>query len=203
MFNFLLNKFFDLMTSFALRKYKVYPAATTAVVYVNLQRAFVANQPELMENLKRLHALAQKKGFQIVHAPYRATTQKQYPVPGEVQLMQKLAAMPDGVTIPSEFAPREGDMVLAERSTLSAFAQSDLHQQLQGAGLEHLIIVGPCANLTLDSTIRDGVQFGYHVSLLCDCAAAASAEETRATVRVTLPRYAQSVMDLEEFESLV
>ena len=111
--------------------------------------------------------------------------------------------MPNGADLLDDFTSQKGDIVLAERSTLSAFMQTDLHEQLKTAEVEHLLIVGPCANLTLDSTIRDGVQFGDHITLLQDCAVAESPAETQDTLQVTLPRYAQTVLDLERFEALL
>ena len=92
--------------------------------------------------------------------------------------------------------------MLNSRSTLSAFSQTTLHEQLQAAGIEHLVMAGPYANLALDSTVRDGVQLGYHMTFLRDCATAASEAEAQA-VQVTMPRYAQTVIDLSTFESFI
>ncbi len=80
---------------------------------------------------------------------------------------------------------------------------TNLHETLQSKGVEHIIIGGPLANITLDSTVRDGVEQGYHVTLLHDCASAASPDELEATLHVTLQRYAQTHMDLAAFKTLV
>jgi nicotinamidase-related amidase len=200
-FNRMLNRVVNTYTSFATRKYRVYPAAKTAVLFVNVQRAFTAQQQNIVPSLRRLYALARQKGFRIIHAPFGGCSQR-YPSPANIRLSELLEAEPNGREIPLEFAPCSGDIVLEARPTLSCFMETDLHDQLQTAEIEHLVVVGPYANLALDSTVRDGVQLGYHVTVLSDCVSTESAAETRA-VQVTMPRYAQTVIDLTKFQSFI
>ena len=80
--------------------------------------------------------------------------------------------------------------------------KTDLHEQLQKAEIEHLVLAGPYANLAIDSTVRDAVQLDFHVTVLSDCVSAESASEMQA-VQVTLPRFAQTVIGLKKFESLI
>ena len=201
MFNRMLDRVANMYTSFAMRKYRTYPAATTAVLFVNVQRAFTSQQQGIVPSLRRMQALAREKGFRIIHAPFGVYSQR-YPSPAHIQLSQLLGAKPNGREIPPEFATRSGDIVLEARPTLSSFMKTNLHDQLQMADIEHLVVVGPYANLALDSTVRDGVQLGYHVTVLSDCVSTESASERRA-VLVTMPRYAQTVIDLKTFQSLI
>ncbi|MEO2047029.1 MAG: hypothetical protein ABGX16_10690 [Pirellulales bacterium] len=93
-----------------MRKYRTYPAATTAVLFVNLQRALAPQEQGITPSLKRLQALAREKGFRIVHAPFGGHSQR-YPSPAQVRLTQRLESMPNGREIPPEFAPRSSDIV--------------------------------------------------------------------------------------------
>jgi nicotinamidase-related amidase len=199
--NYILDLVANTYVSFAMRKYRTYPAATTAVLFVNLQRALAPQEQGITPSLKRLQALAREKGFRIVHAPFGGHSQR-YPSPAQVRLTQRLESMPNGREIPPEFAPRSSDIVLDARPTLSSFIKTDLHEQLQMAKIEHLIVAGTYANLAIDSTVRDGVQLGYHVTVLSDCVSAETASEAQA-IQITLPRYAQTVISLKKFQSLI
>ncbi|MEO2047028.1 MAG: isochorismatase family protein [Pirellulales bacterium] len=70
------------------------------------------------------------------------------------------------------------------------------------AKIGHLIVAGTYANLAIDSTVRDGVQLGYHVTVLSDCVSAETASEAQA-IQITLPRYAQTLISLKKFQSLI
>ncbi len=201
MLNRLLDRVVNSYASFAMRKYRTYPAQTTAILFVNVQGAFTTQQLGIVPNLKRLLALAREKGFRIVHAPFGGYSQR-YPSPAQTQLTKLLEAQPTGEAIPLELAPCSGDIVLAARPTLSAFMKTDLHEQLQRAEIEHLVVAGPYANLALDSTVRDAAELGYHVTVVTDCLSTESDSATKA-IQVTLPRYAQTVIDLNTFESLI
>lgn len=201
MFNRLLDRATNMYVSFAMRKYRCYPAATTAVLFVNVQRGLTSQQQSIVPSLCRLQELARQKGFRIIHAPFGGHSQR-YPSPAHIKLSGLLDEQENGSEIPPELSPCSGDVVLETRPTLSCFMKTDLHDQLQSEKIEHLVVVGPYANLALDSTVRDGVQLGYHVTVLSDCVSTESAAETRA-VQVTMPRYAQTVIDLLKFQSLI
>ncbi|TWT79662.1 putative hydrolase [Planctomycetes bacterium CA13] len=201
MFNRLLDRAVNKYVSFAMRKYRTYPAARTAVLFVNVQQAFACQLQGIMPGLLQLHTLAREKGVRIVHAPYGGHSQH-YPSPAQIRLTELLDSTPNGREIPLELAAHSCDIVLRDRPSLSCFMKTDLRDQLQESEIEHLVVAGPYANLAIDSTVRDGVQFGLHVTVLSDCVSAESASETQA-VQVTLPRYAQTVISLKKFQSLI
>ena len=99
-------------------------------------------------------------------------------------------------------APAKADIVLAPRASLSAFFETALQDILRDKKIAHLVVAGAAGNLGLDSTVRDGVQAGFHITVLEDCVATISEPEARA-VAVTMPRYAQTIMTLAKFETLV
>ncbi len=104
-------------------------------------------------------------------------------------LRELLESTPNGREIPIELAAHSSDILLRARPSLSCFMKTDLHDQLQKAEMsKRLVLAGPYANLAIDSTVRDGVQLGLHVTVLSDCVSAESASETQAILRC--PRYA-------------
>lgn len=201
MFNRTMDRIVNASASFAMRKYRTYPAAKTAVLFVNVQKAFTDAQQSVVPHLRQLDGLARSSGFRVVHAPYGGNSQR-YPSPGHVRLTELLATTDNGDAFTPGLEPRSGDISLGARPSLSAFMKTDLHARLQEAGIEHLVVAGPYANLALDSTVRDAAQLDYHVTLVVECLGTASEEETGA-LKTTLPRYAQTVTDFQGFAALV
>lgn len=201
MFNRMLDRAVNKYVSFAMRKYRTYSAAKTAVLFVNVQRAFARQLQGIMPGLIQLQNLARERGVCIVHAPFGGHSQC-HPSPAQIRLMELLESIPNGREIPHELAAHSSDILLRARPSLSCFMKTDLRDQLQKAEIEHLVVAGPYANLAIDSTVRDGVQFGFHVTVLSDCVSTESPLEMQA-VQVTLPRYAQTVISLKKFQSLI
>lgn len=200
MFNKWSNKIVNAYTSFRIKKYQTYPATKTAILLINVQKAFMVGQEDLSRELQHLLALAKKNNFLVVHAPFGGSAQT-FPSPAQQELTRLLEGMEQGIKAPDEFIPRQEDIVIEPRHTLSAFNSTELDALLQSRNIEHLIAVGPYANLSLDSTIRDGVQLGYHLTTLTECVSAESDEELTA-FKVTIPRYAQTVISLSKLESI-
>ena len=201
MFNKFSNKIVDAYTSLRLKKYQTYPPTKTAILLINVQNAFMTGQQELAQELQRLLVLAKKNNFLVVYAPFGGNAQT-YPSPAQQKLTLLLEDMEQGIMEPDEFRLKQENIAIAPRHTLSAFNSTELDALLQSRNIEHLIAVGPFANLSLDSTIRDGVQLGYHLTTLNECVSAESAEELKA-FKLTILRYAQTVINLSKLESII
>ena len=205
MLNHLLNQTVNVFTSFRMKKYQTYPSTKTAILLINVQQAFMEGQNDLTRELKQLLALAKQNNFLVVYAPFGGSAQA-YPSPAQQKLTQLIEGMTggadEGIKKPDEFALRKEDIALEPRHTLSAFNSTELDKELQSRNIEHLIAVGPLANLSLDSTIRDGVQLGYHLTVLNECVSTESDEALKA-FNVSIPRYAQTVISLSKLESIV
>ncbi|RWA52274.1 hypothetical protein AU476_18080 [Cupriavidus sp. UYMSc13B] len=92
--------------------------------------------------------------------------------------------------------------MLPSRTTLSIFGRPEVDALIESRGLEHLILAGPLADLTLDSSLRDAVQRDLHVTVVRDCVAASSQAALELEIRYTMPRYAHLVTDLENLGRL-
>jgi nicotinamidase-related amidase len=200
MLNKLLDQVVNGYAALRMKKYQHYPSTSTAILLVNVQKAFMAQQNDLSRELQQLLTLAQKNNFLVVYAPFGGFAQT-YPSPAQQKLTQLIEKAPNGIQAPNELAPQPKDLVLQPRHTLSAFNKTELDALLRARKIEHLIAVGPYANLSLDSTIRDGAQLGYHLTVVEDCVSTEGAEELQA-FKVTMPRYAQTVISLNKLESL-
>ena len=184
-----------------LRKYRKYPSEKTVILLVNVQNAFMINQAKLLNKISDLLGLARKNNIQVAYAPYMGG-QQAYPSPAQLKFEKLISTISDGVLTPRELAENKGDIMLAQRRTLSAFSETRLHEVLENADIEHIVLAGPFANLALDSTMRDGVQHGYHVTILNDCISAESYDAKQAFI-LTAPRYAQTIINIDEFQKKI
>lgn len=64
-----------------------------------------------------------------------------------------------------------GDEPVLEKSTIGAFATTNLHELLQAAGIGHLIVAGVATSGTVLSTTRWAFDIGYEVTVCADACA--------------------------------
>ena len=60
---------------------------------------------------------------------------------------------------------------LIETSSYSAFFATDLHERLQRAGVEKVIVCGVCTDICVMHTVADAYYRGYDIEVRQDCAA--------------------------------
>jgi nicotinamidase-related amidase len=202
MFNRLLNGAINWYVQRGLRAYHRYPADKTAVVFIDVQRAFIAAEPALAASLAGLAQLARSRGFLIIHAPTAAHSHIPFPTPAHREIERALSSRTDASEIASTVGPASADVVLPGRQTLSIFGLAEVDALIKARGLEHLILAGPLGDLTLDSSLRDAVQRDLHVTVVSDCVAASSPAALELEVRYTMPRYAHLVTDLQNLGRL-
>ncbi|ATB42750.1 isochorismatase [Cystobacter fuscus] len=100
-----------------------------------------------------------------------------------------------------DFAPRSGDLICTEHWGSSGFANTNLDTILKQKGITHVILIGLIANTCIESTARYAVELGYHVTLVRDATAAASAEAMRCAHDINAPTYAHVVTTTAELVS--
>lgn len=99
-------------------------------------------------------------------------------------LVAQQGSLLDGATgteIIEELRPSPEDWVVTN-TKVSGFAASDLHEQLQAAGIDTVVLFGVATNISVESTGRSAGDLGYRVVLAEDACAAASPEAHAATV---------------------
>ena len=93
-----------------------------------------------------------------------------------------------------ELAPQPGDVVVQEHWGQNGFAHTDLDLQLKQRSIEKIILAGIMANTCIEATARCGAEFGYHVTLVRDAAAAFSFEAMHAAHEINGPTFAHAIL---------
>jgi nicotinamidase-related amidase len=76
----------------------------------------------------------------------------------------------DGIEIHPMVAPVEGEPVI-RKSFANGFHSTTLHDELEAAGAEHLVIAGMMTSMCVDATVRAAADLGYEVSVAHDACA--------------------------------
>lgn len=76
----------------------------------------------------------------------------------------------------------KGDEPVVVKHRYGAFSDTDLDLILRSQKVKSLIVVGVATNVCVESTVREAYMKDYHVVLVSDCCAAASAAEHRAAL---------------------
>lgn len=182
----------------ALKPYQVFPKNHTSLVLINCQKGLLDEQPELKTKLEELTRFAREHSWQIIHAPF-GYKERKFPSPAHLLMDKKLKATPNSKDM--LYVDQE-DITLASRTTLSAFSESDLEKTLRQHSLEHLVLAGPMADLTVDSTMRDAIQNDFHVAIITDALALTNESQSIEDYSETLGRYAQTITNLEGLKKL-
>ncbi|KMO33548.1 cysteine hydrolase [Methylobacterium aquaticum] len=183
-----------------LRTYHRYPADKTAVFLVDVQRAFVGSGQPLSGSLAELARWARSRGFLVVHAPIAVDAGAAFKTPAHRQIERALSTQADAPELASALGPSPDDVVLPARKTLSVFGLPEVDALIEARGLEHLILAGPLADLTVDSSLRDAAQRDLHTTVVSDCLAASTPAALELEVRHTMPRYAHLVTELDDLK---
>lgn len=138
----------------------------------------------------------------IIHASITAFSGSSFLTPAHAEIERLLLSQPDAADIASAVKPSLSDIVLPSRKALSIFELSKLDALIKSQGLEHLILAGPLADITLDSSLRDAVQRDLHVTVVSDCVSASSPAALELEIKYTMPRYAHLITDLKNLEQL-
>ena len=109
--------------------------------------------------------------------------------------------------LPQRLAPqldvRQGDLV-TEKSAASAFfpGRCDLHDTLQGRGVDTVLVAGTVANVCCESTARDASTLGYRTVFVADANAARTDRDLNATLH-TIYRSFGDVRPTDELVELL
>lgn len=149
----------------------------TALVVVDMINDFVRGKLKLdqasniIPRLQRLLDLARSKGIPVVYVCDSHRSQDP-----ELKLWGEHALEgSEGSQIIPELKPQEGDRVVRKRS-YSAFYATELHELLQGLGVNELWLVGVSTDVCIQHTAADAFFRGYEVVVVKDCVEAFTPE---------------------------
>jgi nicotinamidase-related amidase len=170
----------------------------------------VAEEVNLIANLKAIDTAVRAAGIQVAIAPHRRWETGdyeawEYPNPTQIGIMHRhsFARGEWGGDWYPDLAPRAGDIIAHEHWAQSGFANTDLDQQLRQRGITHVILVGLLANTCIESTGRYAMELGYHVTLVRDATAALSREMMHAAHELNGPTFAHAILTTAELLALL
>ncbi len=167
--------------------------------------AKVATEVDLHTNLKAVTAAVRAAGIQVVIVPHHRWQPgdldgwdhpNPYMVAGYDR--QIFAVGSHGGEWHPDFAPQNGDLIATEHWGSSGFAGTNLDTLLKQKGITHVILIGLIANTCLESTGKYAVELGYHVTLVRDATAAASADAMRCAHEINGPTFAHAIVTTAE-----
>ena len=80
------------------------------------------------------------------------------------------------------FEPRGGEIFVAGNGN-SAFRRTGLEGRLGDLAIERVNVIGLATQFSVEHTVRDAADMGYHVRLFADCCASGDLEAHRASLR--------------------
>jgi len=102
--------------------------------------------------------------------------------------------------IEDPLTPLPGDMVITKHR-VSAFAGTDLELVLRSLSIQHLILAGFSTSGVVLSTLREGADKDFKITVLYDCCADADEEVQQVLMKKVFPRQAK-VAELNEWSNL-
>ena len=169
----------------------------------------VARRVGLLGNLRRALDAARRSGHVIAHAPHyryrRGEALPRFPSPSQFLGHRSRffeAGRPGGEFHP-DLTPAPEEFVAREHQVSSAFGGTDLDSHLRGKGITHIVLCGLLSNTCVESTARQGVDLGYHVTVLNDAIASWSHRDHDAAVEGSLRLVAHKLVSTEEFAHAV
>lgn len=196
-------------------------AKSTAVVLLELQNDFLSEGGKLysllkpvlekhhvIANLNSLIKGAREQGMLIVHTPiqfspnYREMGLASY---GIMETVKDAGALVKG-TWGSEIAPvidrLDSDIVIDGKSSIDAFAGTNLDFVLRAHGITTIALAGQLTNICIESTMRSAYDKGYRVFGITDASATISLEQYRISVENNWPMFSLPVTQREFLEQV-
>ncbi|KAK7249369.1 isochorismatase [Aureococcus anophagefferens] len=97
-----------------------------------------------------------------------------------------------------EMTPAAGDVVIKGKKGLDAFPGTDLEAQLKARKIETVVLCGFLTNCCVESTMRTAFEKGFNTITLTDCCATTSADGHRGATEGTFGLFS-SPMTAEDF----
>lgn len=194
------------------------PTGRTALLFVDPYNDFlaeggklwplaagIAKEVGLLDNLRAITAAIRAAKIPVFVVPHHRAEADDFahwthPTPYQqgAAKLQVFAKGTWGGEWHPDFAPRAGDVVVKEHWGSSGFANTDLDFQLKQAGITNVIVIGLLANTCIEGTSRFAAELGYHVTLVTDATAAASADRMHAAHVLNGPTYAHRIATTAE-----
>lgn len=196
--NDIVNTLVRFETGYAMKKYRDYPAKSTAVLFVDALAGIVASDSDLASNFLKLREFCKSSNLLCIFSQLDTATDISNATPAHREISQLLTAS-GAERISDLFEINSSDIVLYPRTSLSAMKNDELGKLLRISGIEHIVLAGPLLLTTLDSTLRDLAQENFHTTVIESCVGNSDKEAVQLHLKYTIRRYAHEVISLESF----
>ncbi|MDO4582863.1 MAG: cysteine hydrolase [Planctomycetia bacterium] len=167
-------------------------ANETAMILIEFQHEFCSPGGKLHElvqgemvrnqtlaNAEYLLTRGREKGCLIIHCPFILNEEwvQEHACRGILAgILENRMFAPStwGQMIVDEVAPKESDLLLVNKSMLSAFSHTDLQEILQKNGIRNLIVAGFLTNVCAQATAMSAYDLGYQTCMALDACGAAT-----------------------------
>jgi len=159
--------------------------------------ASLASQQGLQDHLVRLANNCRASGVTIIHSNFGERSVQANPPAGVQRLIEDSGASAKDQH--PDLTPKDGDIILEPRETLSVFFDKSLEPALKDRGIEHLVFAGSYVDLSIQSSARHSSEEGFHTTVLEDCCGSMMEGGHAPSMRVTLPRLVHDVLPANQW----
>ena len=177
----------------------------TALLVIDMQNAFVAPGAPIevpaaramVAPINQLAAKLRRRGVTIVWVAHENRADGRdwagffdaFVAPGRrAEAAAALAAGSKLQQLWPELEVRSGDL-RAAKNRYSALITGSLEKTLKDKGIDTLLLAGTKTNVCVECTARDAMMLDFKVVVLCDCTAALSDDEHRATLENVIQQF--------------
>lgn len=191
-----------------LHAYERLDPARTALLVIDMQNVWVkegmmAYSPYcqgIVPNINRLAAVTRAAGGSVWwvraiygdDAPRTWSAYMEFVAPEfHTDMLDALTEGDEGAALWHQLDVQPGDEhVIKRRFSALIQGSSDLHERLQAAGIDTLIITGTATNICCESTARDAFMLNYRTIVVSDANATVSDEAHNASLSALFNRFA-------------
>ena len=165
-----------------------FEARKTALLVIDMQNFYVAEVDtaiSIVPNINRIAQACREKGAPVIWVIMRCAENEGAPSQWQIyhkyffteakgqNHLTKLSPGNEGYEIYPDLEVKDEDRIVTKKR-FSPFivGASDLHEILQGMGIENLIVTGTATNMCSESTARDAMMLDYKVVMVEDANAA-------------------------------
>jgi nicotinamidase-related amidase len=170
-----------------------------AVIVIDMLNDFVTGKLKcdraklIIPSLQKLLKAAREKGIPVIYSgdahtegDFELTVWGPHAMKGE-----------EGAEVIPELKPEKGDCIV-DKTTYSAFYNTNLHKLLQELGVERLIITGIHTNICDRHTAADAFFRGYKITVPKDCVQAFTQKEHEEGLEYLKTVYAAEIKTADE-----
>lgn len=183
------------------------PEGKQALLVVDMQRffleqdsrAFVPAGAEIIDALNKLVKSARKKSVAIFASKHGHLAGDNFPFD---HIWRSLLLKDDPKAEIALDQLKKGDVEIIEKSTYSAFQDTELDGLLKAQNIKVLVIAGVTSHLCVEATARHAFSLGYFPVIVADCCAAWNERQQLRTLAATIAGFGAISLSEDLFKDL-